>query len=77
MVRLKNIKIDGSVAEADFYPEDSKVCGHVVVDLKKHKLTEYRDVPGFGESYRGHAFRQLIRMEKENDKRTECLVMWY
>ena len=77
MVRLKNIKIEGKVAEADFYPEDSKVCGHVVVDLEKCKLTEYRDVPGFGESYRGHTLWRLIRMAKENDKRTECLVMWY
>ena len=77
MVRLKNIKIEGRVAEADFYPEDSKVCGHVVVDLENRRITDFHDVPGFGESYRGHAFRQLIRMAKENDKRTECLVMWY
>ena len=77
MVRLKNIKIGDKVAEADFYPEDSDISGHMVVDLETREITDFRDVPGFGVSYRGHAFWRLIKMAKENDKRTECIVMWY
>ena len=77
MVRLKNIKIGSKFAEADFFPEDSKISGHVVVDLEMREITDFCDVPGFGDSYRGHTFLKLVKMARENDKRTECIVMWY
>ena len=33
MVRLKNIQRKDNLIEADFYPEGSKIAGHIVVDL--------------------------------------------
>lgn len=77
MVRLKNIKIEGKTAEADFYPEDSNICGHVIVDLETGEIISLKEVPGYGVSYSGHARQRLIKMEKEKDNRRECLVMWY
>lgn len=77
MLRLKNITTGSEYAEADFYPEDSKTCGHVVVDLSSGELSSVAEVPGYGASYSGHARQRLVKMAKENDTRTECLVMWY
>lgn len=77
MLRLKNVKIKNNSAEADFYPEDSDIFGHVVVDLSTGELISTVEVPGYGASYSAHARKRLVRMSKENDTRTECLVMWY
>lgn len=77
MLRLRNIKIKNNRAEADFYPEDSKTCGHVVVDLSSGEIISAVEVPDYGASYSGHARQRLVRMAKENDARPECLVMWY
>lgn len=76
MLRLKNVKINNEVAEADFYPEDSKICGHIVVSLSSEELISSEEVDGYGLSYSGHARQRLIRMAKEGDTRSECLVMW-
>ena len=77
MLHLKNIKIENGKAKADFYPEDSKKAGHIVVDLSSKKIIVCDDVPGYGESYRGHAKQHLIKMAKENNTATERTVMWY
>ena len=77
MVRLVNIKMDGKVAEADFFPEDSQVAGHIWVDLETGNTIDCIDVHGYGASYRAHARLGLARMAKEGDTRSECLIMWY
>lgn len=77
MLRLKNIRIGNGKAEADFYPEDSKRAGHIVVSLESKEIVSCEDVPGYGESYRGHAKLHLIKMAKENNTATERTVMWY
>lgn len=77
MVRLKSIKIGNKTAEADFYPEDSNICGHVIVNLETGELISLKEVPGYGMSYSGHTRQRLIKMAKEKDNRNECLVMWY
>lgn len=77
MVRLRNIKIGSAFAEADFYPEDSNKAGHVVVDLSTEEILSCEYVPGYGNSYSGHARQRLVEMAKKNDTRSECLVMWY
>ena len=76
MVRLKNIRIENGMAEAVFYPEDSKVAGHIVVDLESETVVFCKSVPGFGESYEGHAKLHLIRMAEQKATDTERLVMW-
>ena len=77
MLRLKNIKIGSEYAEADFYPEDSQAFGHVVVDLSNGAIISCIRAPGYGESYVGHARQRLVEMDRDNDSRSECLVMWY
>lgn len=77
MLRLKNIKINSEVAEADFYPEDSEICGHIVVDLHTEEIQSIQHVPGYEFMYPGHAAWKLIDMAKEHDESSECLVMWY
>lgn len=77
MVRLVNVKMDGKVAEADFFPEDSQEAGHILVDLETGNIMECVNVPGYGASYRAHACQGLIGMAEEGDTRSECLIMWY
>lgn len=77
MLRLKNIRIGSGKVEADFYPEDSKIAGHIVINLESKEIVSCEDVPGYGESYRGHAKQHLIKMAKENNTATERTVMWY
>ena len=77
MVRLKNIRIANGIAEADFYPEESTIGGHLVVDVAAYKIISCKEVPGYGESYKGHAKLHLIRMAEQNDTATERTVMWY
>ena len=77
MLRLKNIKIGNGRAEADFYPEDSKRAGHIVVSLETKEIIICDEVPGYGESYRSHAKQHLIKMAKDNITATERTVMWY
>ena len=77
MLRLKNIRVMNNVAEADFYPEDCPNCGHIVVDLRSGKIESYSEVIGYGASYLAHARQTLIRLAKEKNLQTECLVMWY
>ena len=77
MLHLKNVKIGSEYAEADFYPEDSKEAGHVVVNLSNGEIESCIEVPGYGASYRGHALQKLLKMAEEKDTRRECRVMWY
>ena len=77
MLRLKNIRITDKMAEADYYPEDSKQCGHIVVDLVTQETVTCDDVPGYWEMYPGHAKWHLIRMAAAGETDKERLVMWY
>ena len=77
MLRLKNIRIENNVAEADFYPEDCPTCGHIVVDLVSGKVVSYSEVMDYGASYLAHARQNLLRLAAEKSLQTECLVMWY
>ena len=45
MLRLKNVKIGSEYAEADFYPEDGREFGHVVVDLSGGEIASCTEVP--------------------------------
>lgn len=76
MVRLKNIMINNKTASADFYPEDSEVAGHMVVDIESGEIVQLIKVDSIGWGI-SHVKRELIRMARENSKDTERLVMWY
>ncbi|MBR2895797.1 MAG: hypothetical protein IKC03_09105 [Oscillospiraceae bacterium] len=77
MLRLKNIKVGDKIAEADFIPEDSQECGHIVVDLERKEVIAITHVKGYEIMHPSHAKRQLLRMADAGDHRKECLVMWY
>lgn len=77
MLRLKNIKIENGIAEADYYPEGGEVHGHIVVDVESWEYIQGDAVPGFGTSYLGPARRHLIRMAKNGETDKQRLVMWY
>lgn len=77
MLRLKNIKIEKEIAEADFYPEGKEFFGHIKVDLSTNEIISCDQISGYGDSYSGHAKQRLVRMAKEKDHREECVVMWY
>ena len=77
MLRLKNIRIEGKKAEADYYPEDSNECGHISVDLETRKISRLDELKGYWFCYPAHARQALLRMADEHDERKEALVMWY
>lgn len=77
MLRLKNIKIENSIAEADYFPEDGAQHGHIVVDLSSGEIICYEKVTSFGMSYPGHARQRLVDLYKSNHLEPECLVIWY
>lgn len=77
MVRLKNIQFCDGIAEADYYPEEGLVKGHLVVDLESEEIQSFERAGVFGDSYLGHARARLVEMYKEGIARKECLIMWY
>ncbi len=77
MVRLEKIKMGDKTAEADFFPEDSKVCGHVKVDLGTEEYVETVSVDGYDLGYANHAARELVRISKESGIPESRIVMWY
>lgn len=77
MLHLKNIAINETMAEADFYPEGGTAFGHIVVDVAHEEIVEITHVPGYEIIYPEHAKRQLIRMAKDDNPRPEYRVMWY
>ncbi len=79
MVRLKNIRISGSLMECDIYPEGSTQAGHVLVDAKSGELKEYTLPDGYEwcENHVSHAKQKLIEMFVFGNIPAEKLVMWY
>ena len=77
MLRLKNIKITDKTAEADFYPENLDLYGHIVVDLASREIVDIRHVPGYEFMYPGHARKELVRIAKAGETRETSVVMWY
>lgn len=78
MVTLKQIKISESEASAYYYPEDSTDPGFLVVDLLTEEVKHIDRAPGYEYGMSAsHARRELVRMAKAGDKRTERVVMWY
>ena len=83
MVRLKNIKLDNNLIEADYFPECEKIkFGHVSLDLNT-KERKYTLVGDYGEGYPHFAFRGLEKIidklnnHEINELPKERTVMWY
>lgn len=80
MLRLKEIKKEGSLLSATYDPEATGILGHVCIDvntqdpedgvISKYEDEEYPD-------YYYHAIKALRKIASENDIPEERLVMWY
>lgn len=78
MVVLRNIERKKDTIEADFYPEDSKEAGHVVVDIESKKIISKVDVKGYEFfSYAHHAKNGLIDLIEKEELPEKYIVMWY
>ncbi len=79
MVKLKNIVISEEIGKCDFYPENSKEPGRLVINLNtgdillKRLPNEY----GWCDSHAAHARTALMEIVKEGSIPDERLVMWY
>lgn len=76
MVRLVNIQINDKFASADYYPENDKIGGHIVVEIETEKIVRLikADNIGWGVS---QAKRTLIDMARTHSADTERTVLWY
>lgn len=77
MLRLKNIRINDAIAEADYYPETSDVSGHIVVNLSTGEVDSLEPVEGYSDMHPAHAMTELLRMARSKDSATERTVRWY
>lgn len=79
MLKLKNLRKTESIIEADFYPEDSKKAGHIVVSLKSEEIIDHTDPQGYENdfSYAAHARQNLVKLAKQDSLPDEWTVMWY
>lgn len=79
MVKLKNIRRNERTIEADFYPEDSKEAGHILIDVQSKEVLE-RTYPKEYEgrfSYATHAKRALLELAEKEELPETYTVMWY
>lgn len=82
MLKLKNIKINDELLEADYIPEDSDKKAYVSLNTKKGE-TKAEIIDEYGKMYSRMAVNGLQRISSElkSGKITvvpkERLVMWY
>lgn len=79
MIKLKNLKKNGSLIECDIIPEDSKESGHIVVNMDSKEIKAFILPKGYEWciSHLHHAKRKLIELSKDDELSQEYLVMWY
>lgn len=79
MLRLKNIKKDNGLINADILVEDCTENGHIIVDVEKNKIVSSVLPEGYDWclSHLGHARKAIIEMSKKNDFPNEKLIVWY
>lgn len=81
MVRLRNIKRDEKIIEADYFPEGKEDFGHVAVDIKTKEIISVtmakEDLECYYDTYFGFAARRLRELIDAEELPETCLVMWY
>lgn len=80
MLKLKNIRINGNLIEADYFPESDDRSAHVSLD--SHTGVETREViEEYGGTYARMALNGLKRILKDIQKGKtipdERVIMWY
>lgn len=80
MLLLKNIAKNKGTIEADYYPENGKVFGHIVLNALTGAvltLSEPTNFDGLQSMYSSHAVFALKKMALEDSALKEYRVMWY
>lgn len=78
MIHLKNVKKEGDVITADYYPEDSKVGSEVKLNVKTKEF--FGQLVGHdieSDSHLAHARMALNKMSDGSREIADCKIMWY
>lgn len=80
VLKLKNIKLNGSIMSCDYYPEDTDYKGFIAYDMEKDKMVDY--VPSEyhcnEKMYTGQTVAKLYNLYKnKNDIPNEAYSVWY
>ena len=80
MIRLKNIEKNNNILECDIFPEDSKIYGHIKVNLVSKEIDDYT-LPKEYEWCRNHvvhAQKALLELAVSKEPLPKNkLIMWY
>ncbi len=80
MVKLRNISKNGKLMEADFYPENKELFGHIVMDIETESVISV-ERPSNDYGHFSHArtgLREAIRIFKNSGEiPKERTIMWY
>jgi len=78
MICLRNVRKEGNLIKADYYPEGSTVCSEVSIDINtkefKGELVGYELET---EGHLGHAKFALWDMVRGEREIKDCNIMWY
>lgn len=78
MIVLKEIKMSQNRIEADYYPENENVCGHISIGLPKGDTIELIPARGYEHTTcASHAKMELLRLAKLERIPREKTVVWY
>lgn len=81
MIELKNIKIDGNIVKCEIYPEDSRISGHIEVDVLQNKIINSALPNGYEwcKNHLEHAKRYIVKYFKDikTTPISEKTIMWY
>jgi len=78
MLVLRNIKKDGNIISADYYPENEPEFGHIKIDFTSGEIVFLQKAPRY--TYFGdarHAWYELMRLAKLEEPPKEKTVLWY
>lgn len=80
MVKLFNIQLQGKVISCDYLPEDSKLQGHIEVNIKTEEIETvvYSKYEYAKKMYASFARRKLIDIYKDGKPfPDQAASMWY
>ena len=78
MLVLRNIKREGNIISADYYPEGEPEFGHIEIDSVSGEIVLLRRAKGYEYSTDGtHARKELMRLANLEELPEERTVLWY
>ena len=79
MVRVTGIKRTGATIEADYFPENEKEAGHIILDRKSGEVVEVKQTKmDMGiHTYAAHAASLLRKILKDEEIPPVMSSVWY